>query len=85
MRKTETIIYQNVYLGMSDTEIKKIWDSLWVKLFDAKTLEEMEEIRREMSKCEESFYAEDCGDFWWVETIPDERKRSKVYKVMKEN
>ena len=82
--------YQNDLLGQSKTEIKKIWDGLWdkmVSLDPIRDANEIVEVKNRFDKCEEAYYAIDCGDHWEVESASNLRKGMKgvPYKVMKES
>lgn len=74
--------YQNELLGLSRTEIRKEWESLWdriQKVNPIREYKELEELNKRFDKCVEAYYAVDCGDHWMVNV----RKRN--IKVMKES
>ena len=82
--------YQNDLLGWSKEEIKKEWGNVWEKiqsLNPLKDITELVELNKRFDKCEEAYYAIDCGDHWEVESASNLRKGMKgvPYKVMKES
>ena len=82
--------YSNEMLKLPKEEIKREWDNLWDKLFSLDPIRdsnEIVEVKKRFDKCEEAYYAIDCGDHWEVESASNLRKRMKgvPYKVMKES
>lgn len=82
--------YSTEMLKLPKEEIKREWDNLWDKLFSLDPIRdanEIEEVKKRFDKCEEAYYAIDCGDHWEVESASNLRKGMKgvPYKVMKES
>ena len=81
--------YSNDFLGMDKRELKKVWDDVTTQLgqlnpFDDADFEKWVVASETFDKCVEAYYAEDCGDYWFV---VDARHtgdgRCKTYKVKK--
>ena len=78
--------YQNELLGLSRTEIRKEWDNVWNEIQKLNPLEETEklvELNKKFDKCVEAIYANDCGDYWVVNSASRVNGRHRTYKVMK--
>ena len=78
--------YQNELLGLSRTEIRKEWDNVWNEIQNLNPLEETEklvELNKKFDKCVEAIYANDCGDYWVVNSASKVNGRHRTYKVMK--
>ena len=82
--------YSNEMLNLPKVEIKKEWDNLWDKLFSLDPIRdanEIVEVKKRFDKCEEAYYAIDCGTYWNVKRASDLRKgiNGTTFKVMKES
>ena len=56
--------YHNELLGLSRTEIRKEWDTVWAeiqKLNPIRDTEKLVELNQKFDKCVEAIYANDCG------------------------
>ena len=79
--------YQNELLGLSRTEIQKVWVNLWddiLRLDPVKDYQQLVELNKRFDKCVEAYYAVDCGDHWVVNSA-SRVKGYSTYKVMKES
>ena len=77
--------YQNEFLGLSRTEIQKVWGNLWdeiLRLDPVKDYQQLVELNKRFDKCVEAYYAVDCGDHWVVNSA-SRVKGYSTYKVMK--
>ena len=80
--------YQNELLGLSGTELKKEWENCWdkiQKLNPIRDYKELEELNRRFDKCVKAIYANDCGDYWVVNSASRVNGKYGTYKVMKES
>jgi|GEM_PF-6292602 len=78
--------YKNEFLGLSKTDIRKEWESLWnriQKVNPIREYKELEELNRKFDKCVEAYYAVDCGDHWKVTSASKVIGRGWTFKVMK--
>ena len=78
--------YQNDLLGWSKEEIKKEWGNVWKKiqsLNPLKDITELVELNQRFDRCEEAYYAVDCGTYWKVNSASRVNGRYMTYKVMK--
>lgn len=78
--------YQNEFLGLSRTELKKEWENCWdkiQKLNPIRDYKELEELNKRFDKCVESYYSVDCGDYWEVSKGTDVKRRYGTFKVQK--
>lgn len=78
--------YQNELLGLSRTEIRNEWDNVWNEIQKLNPLEETEklvELNKKFDKCVEAIYANDCGDYWVVNSASRVNGKHRTYKVMK--
>ena len=79
--------YQNEFLGLSRTEIQKVWGNLWdeiLRLDPVKDYQQLVELNKRFDKCVEAYYAVDCGDHWVVNSA-SRVKGYSTHKVMKES
>lgn len=86
--KIMTKMYVNELLGLSRTEIRKEWDNCWekiTKLNPVKDVEELVELNKMFDKCVEAYYANDCGDYWVVNSASRVNGKYGTYKVMKDS
>ena len=80
--------YQNELLGLSRTDIRKEWESLWDKIQDVDPIrehKELEELNKRFDKCVEAYYAIDCGDHWNITSASKINGSGWSFKVMKES
>ena len=80
--------YQNELLGLSRTEIRKEWENCWdkiQKLNPIRDYKELEDLNKKFDKCVEAIYANDCGDYWVVNSASRVNGKYRTYKVMKES
>ena len=80
--------YHNELLGLSRTEIRKEWDTVWAeiqKLNPIRDTEKLVELNQKFDKCVEAIYANDCGDHWVVNTASRVNGKYRTYKVMKDS
>lgn len=80
--------YQNKLLGLSRTEIRKEWESCWdriQKVNPIRDYKELEDLNKRFDKCEEAYYAVDCGSYWEVKSSSRVSGKYRTYKVMKES
>lgn len=78
--------YQNELLGLSRTELQKVWESCWdeiQKLNPIRDTEKLVELNRKFDKCVESYYAVDCGDYWKVNSASRVNGKHRTYWVKK--
>lgn len=78
--------YTNEFLGLSRTELRKEWESLWdriQKVNPIRDYKEIEELNRRFDKCVEAYYAVDCGDHWKVTSASKVVGSSRSFIVMK--
>lgn len=79
-------IYQNEFLGLSRTELKKEWENCWdeiQKLNPIRDYKELEELNKRFDKCVEAYYSVDYGDHWEVSKGTDVKRRYGTFKVQK--
>lgn len=70
------------------TEIQKKWDNCWdkiQKLSPIKDWEVLVELNKKYDKCVKAIYANDCGDYWVVNSASRVNGKYGTYKVMKES
>ena len=80
--------YQNDLLGQSRTELRKEWGNCWEKiqkLNPLKDWEELVELNKKYDKCVEAIDANDCRDYWVVNSASRVNGKYRTYKVMKES
>ena len=78
--------YQNELLGLSRTEIRKEWESLWdriQKVNPIRDYKELEDLNKRFDKCVEAYYSVDCGDHWVVSKATDVKRKYGTFKVQK--
>ena len=78
--------YTNEFLGLSRTELRMEWESLWdriQKVNPIRDYKELEELNRKFDKCVEAYYAVDCGDHWLVSKATDVKRKYGTFKVQK--
>lgn len=78
--------YTNEFLGLSRTDIRKEWESLWdriQKVNPIRDYKELVELNRKFDKCVESYYAIDCGDYWKVNSASRVNGKHRTYWVKK--
>lgn len=78
--------YQNELLGLSMTEIQKEWDKCWDKIQKLNPIKDWEvlvELNKKYDKCVKAIYANDCGDYWVVNSASRVNGKYGTYKVMK--
>ena len=83
-----TKLYVNELLGLSRTEIRKEWDKVWSEIQKLNPLEDTDklvELNKKFGKCVEAIYANDCGDYWVVNSASRVNGKYRTYKVMKES
>ena len=79
-------IYQNEFLGLPRVDIQKEWENCWdkiQKLNPIRDYEELVELNKKFDKCVEAIYANDCGDYWVVNSASRVNGKHRTYKVMK--
>ena len=82
------IKYVNELLGLSRTEIRKEWDKVWSEIQKLNPLvdtDKLVELNKRFDKCVEAIYANDCGDYWVVNSASSVNGKHRTYKVMKES
>ena len=82
------IKYVNELLGLSRTEIRKEWDKVWSEIQKLNPLvdtDKLVELNKKFGKCVEAYYADDCGDYWVVNSASRVNGKYRTYKVMKES
>lgn len=78
--------YQNELLGLSRTELRKEWGNCWEKIQKLKPLKDWEELvglNKKYDKCVKVNYANDCEDYWVVNSASRVNGKYGTYKVMK--
>ena len=70
------------------TEIQKEWDNCWDKIQKLNPIKDWEvlvELNKKYDKCVKAIYANDCGDYWVVNSASRVNGKYGTYKVMKES
>ena len=78
--------YQNELLGLSRTELRREWESLWdriLKINPIRDYKELDELNKRFDKCVESYFAVDCGDYWDVTKASDVKRKKGTYMTFK--
>jgi len=78
--------YTNEFLGLSRTDLRMEWESLWdriQKVNPIRDYKELVELNRKFDKCVESYYAIDCGDYWKVNSASRVNGKHRTYWVKK--
>ena len=78
--------YQNEFLGLSRTEIQKVWGNLWdeiLRLDPVKDYQQLVKLNRKFNKCVEAYYAVDCGRYWKVTRASRVNENNWTFWVLK--